>query len=205
MGAENADQRSPDACGEFLHGGAVGAGGAASVLRRAQNLAPAADLRSEPQERRAEHPGGAHRYAHRRTPRRRRPLACAGRPGLRPIAALQPPRASASPGSSRTTPRPFPARPAPRAGSRERAKSKSAIGRADALRLSMRTLLTRGPLAQAHPEQWAPFVVVGEGNAPVQVAHLKSLPSLAPNQKALGHSQKRSAPAPKWQDTIWER
>jgi CHAT domain-containing protein/tetratricopeptide (TPR) repeat protein len=38
-------------------------------------------------------------------------------------------------------------------------------GRADAFRLSMRDLLQNGSLAEAHPSQWAPFVLVGEGGA----------------------------------------
>ena len=37
------------------------------------------------------------------------------------------------------------------------------MGRAEAFRLSMRELMEKGSLAEAHPSQWAPFVVVGEG------------------------------------------
>ena len=37
------------------------------------------------------------------------------------------------------------------------------IGRAEALRVSMRRLLEKGTLAEAHPTIWAPFVLVGEG------------------------------------------
>jgi CHAT domain-containing protein/Tfp pilus assembly protein PilF len=36
-------------------------------------------------------------------------------------------------------------------------------GRAEALRVSMRELIGRGTPLEAHPSQWAPFVVVGEG------------------------------------------
>ena len=42
-------------------------------------------------------------------------------------------------------------------------ESNSQIGRAEALRVSMRELIEKGSLAEAHPSQWAPFVVVGEG------------------------------------------
>ena len=42
-------------------------------------------------------------------------------------------------------------------------KSKPSVGRAEALRVSMRELIAMGSLAEAHPSQWAPFVVVGEG------------------------------------------
>jgi CHAT domain-containing protein len=39
----------------------------------------------------------------------------------------------------------------------------SKIGRAEALRRSMLTLIDRGAPDEAHPSYWAPFVVVGEG------------------------------------------
>ena len=42
-------------------------------------------------------------------------------------------------------------------------KSNPTIGRAEAFRRSMRDLVSNGTLAEAHPSQWAPFVVVGEG------------------------------------------
>ena len=44
------------------------------------------------------------------------------------------------------------------------AASKS-IGRAEAMRQSMLTLIDRGEPREAHPAFWAPFVVVGEGGA----------------------------------------
>jgi CHAT domain-containing protein/tetratricopeptide (TPR) repeat protein len=39
------------------------------------------------------------------------------------------------------------------------------IGRAEAFRLSMKELIEKGNSTEAHPSQWAPFVVVGEGAA----------------------------------------
>jgi CHAT domain-containing protein len=39
------------------------------------------------------------------------------------------------------------------------------IGRSEAFRLSMREAIENGRLWQAHPSQWAPFVLVGEGGA----------------------------------------
>jgi CHAT domain-containing protein len=42
-------------------------------------------------------------------------------------------------------------------------KNKPDIGRAEAFRVSMRELIEKGAPDQAHPSQWAPFVVVGEG------------------------------------------
>ncbi len=40
-------------------------------------------------------------------------------------------------------------------------KSNPRIGRADAFRISMRELIEKGTGFEAHPSQWAPFVVVG--------------------------------------------
>jgi len=37
------------------------------------------------------------------------------------------------------------------------------VGRAEAFRVSMRELIEKGSLAEAHPAMWAPFAVVGEG------------------------------------------
>ena len=44
-------------------------------------------------------------------------------------------------------------------------RAKPNLGRAEALRISMRNLMTNGSLVEAHPSLWAPFVVVGEGAA----------------------------------------
>jgi CHAT domain-containing protein len=39
------------------------------------------------------------------------------------------------------------------------------IGRAEALRISMKELIEKGDLAETHPRQWAPFVIVGESTS----------------------------------------
>ena len=39
-----------------------------------------------------------------------------------------------------------------------------AIGRAEAFRRSMAELITKGLAHEAHPANWAPFVLVGEGS-----------------------------------------
>jgi CHAT domain-containing protein len=44
-------------------------------------------------------------------------------------------------------------------------KANPKLGRAEALRRSMLTLIDGGNAARAHPAAWAPFVVVGEGAA----------------------------------------
>ena len=47
----------------------------------------------------------------------------------------------------------------------EALRAKPELGRAEAFRVSMRELIEGGSLADAHPSQWAPFIVVGEGGA----------------------------------------
>lgn len=42
-------------------------------------------------------------------------------------------------------------------------KADAKIGRAEAIRVSMRDLVLHGPADDAHPARWAPFMVVGEG------------------------------------------
>ena len=42
-------------------------------------------------------------------------------------------------------------------------KAHQHVGRAEAFRVSMKELIQRGSIVQAHPSQWAPFVMVGEG------------------------------------------
>ncbi len=37
------------------------------------------------------------------------------------------------------------------------------VGRAEALRRAMLTLIDKGSALEAHPSNWAPFIVVGEG------------------------------------------
>jgi CHAT domain-containing protein len=37
------------------------------------------------------------------------------------------------------------------------------LGRAEALRSAMLTMINKGDAREAHPAYWAPFVVVGEG------------------------------------------
>jgi CHAT domain-containing protein len=44
-------------------------------------------------------------------------------------------------------------------------KTHPEIGRAEAMRISMRELIEKGTLDEVHPRMWAPFVVVGEGTA----------------------------------------
>jgi CHAT domain-containing protein len=43
-------------------------------------------------------------------------------------------------------------------------KANREIGRAEALRRSMAELITKGAPHEAHPANWAPFVLVGEGS-----------------------------------------
>jgi CHAT domain-containing protein len=43
--------------------------------------------------------------------------------------------------------------------------SNTDMGRAEAFRISMRELIKNGKAYEAHPSEWGPFVVVGEGAA----------------------------------------
>ena len=45
-------------------------------------------------------------------------------------------------------------------------KANPRLGRAEAFRISMRELIEKGTVFDAHPSQWAPFVIVGEGAVP---------------------------------------
>ena len=58
-------------------------------------------------------------------------------------------------------------------------KADERIGRAQALREAMLSLMTSGPKTW-HPAYWAPFVVVGEGGAPDQVGTERSADQVPP-------------------------
>lgn len=49
------------------------------------------------------------------------------------------------------------------------------VGRSEALRRAMVELIEKGMPYEAHPAFWAPFVVVGEGSAPVELSAAKAL------------------------------
>ena len=51
----------------------------------------------------------------------------------------------------------------------------TSVGRSEALRRSMLSLIEGGQPYEAQPAFWAPFVVVGEGNAPLGLAAAKTL------------------------------
>ena len=46
----------------------------------------------------------------------------------------------------------------------------TSVGRSEALRRSMMAMIEKGQPQEAHPAYWAPFVVVGEGSAPFELA-----------------------------------
>jgi hypothetical protein len=53
----------------------------------------------------------------------------------------------------------------------------TSVGRSEALRRSMVALIEKGQPQEAHPAYWAPFVVVGEGGTPLQLAAANELQS----------------------------
>jgi CHAT domain-containing protein len=67
------------------------------------------------------------------------------------------------------------------------------IGRAEAFRLSMRELIEKGSPAEAHPSQWAPFVVVGEGSHSEFTSGSVSVPSQKAAAASSGKKAKRKA------------
>ena len=75
------------------------------------------------------------------------------------------------------------------------------IGRAEALRRSMVALISKGD-TYVHPEIWAPFVLVGEGQASTGAATAKPDPT-----KKLPNVTKKSTgpPAPDWRTEIFGR
>jgi CHAT domain-containing protein len=82
--------------------------------------------------------------------------------------------------------------------------------RSEAFRISMRDLIQTGMLAEAHPSQWAPFVVVGEGSARVHLA-IKQLtqPALASVKGPPAKSSRTKSPKrdniPDWRTQIWRQ
>ncbi len=71
-------------------------------------------------------------------------------------------------------------------------KARPSAGRAETMRVAMRLLLERGTASEAHPRQWAPFVVVGEGGA-----FQGGAPSAS--RKPL----RRAKPAASWTEDFW--
>lgn len=72
-------------------------------------------------------------------------------------------------------------------------KARPGAGRAETMRVAMRFLLEKGSATEAHPRQWAPFVVVGEGGASP-----RSGP--AARRKPLNRASK---PASSWTEDFW--
>jgi hypothetical protein len=70
----------------------------------------------------------------------------------------------------------------------------------------MRELIDKGSFAEAHPSQWAPFVVVGEGGgeqpeaAPVVTS---STAAPAPAVSAQPKRPKKALKAPDWRNEVW--
>ena len=82
--------------------------------------------------------------------------------------------------------------------------------RSEAFRISMHDLIQTGTLAEAHPSQWAPFVVVGEGSARVQLAIKQpTQPALTsakgPPAKTSRTKAPKGATIPDWRTEIWRQ
>ena len=83
------------------------------------------------------------------------------------------------------------------------------IGRSEAFRISMRDLIQTGTLAEAHPSQWAPFVVVGEGSARVRLVSNETPQSALASPKSPTKTAKTKLPKqptiPDWRTEIWRQ
>jgi CHAT domain len=85
-------------------------------------------------------------------------------------------------------------------------KANPKIGRAEAFRLSMRELIEKGSLAEAHPSQWAPFAVVGEGGgqqpegAPIVTSSTAASTAPLPPQPK---QPKKGVKLPDWRIEVW--
>jgi CHAT domain-containing protein/tetratricopeptide (TPR) repeat protein len=90
-------------------------------------------------------------------------------------------------------------------------KSDPAIGRSEALRISMRDLINKGSPIEAHPSQWAPFVVVGEGGVMAHAANDQMLPKVVvppistPSKIAKTHKNSQTPKMPDWRSRIWRQ
>jgi CHAT domain-containing protein/Tfp pilus assembly protein PilF len=79
------------------------------------------------------------------------------------------------------------------------------IGRAEALRRSMAELITKGAPHEAHPANWAPFVLVGEGGSPSAPPATSSTISV-PDVRALPKAHLRPKKEPTgtdWLKELW--
>lgn len=87
-------------------------------------------------------------------------------------------------------------------------KARPKIGRAEALRFSMREMITKGSLREAHPTYWAPFVVIGEGSGALTVAPSVVAPItpevVPPPQRKKTAREPRSKDDGPWSDQIWK-
>ena len=88
--------------------------------------------------------------------------------------------------------------------------SRPQTSRSEAFRISMRDLIQTGTLVEAHPSQWAPFVVVGEGSARVYLAIKQpAQPAVASVKGPPAKSSRTKAPkratTPDWRTEIWRQ
>ena len=77
-------------------------------------------------------------------------------------------------------------------------KARPTIGRAEAFRISMDTMIKSGPLWEAHPSTWAPFVLVGEGGSDTSAATALttgSTPAVEPAKSQLRPRARKRKPA----------
>jgi hypothetical protein len=86
------------------------------------------------------------------------------------------------------------------------------VGRSEALRRSMVALIEQGPLQEAHPAYWAPFVVVGEGSAgelaptPLATSSITPEPQTPTNvAPPVSRPRPKRATRPDWRKDVWRQ
>jgi CHAT domain-containing protein len=81
------------------------------------------------------------------------------------------------------------------------------VGRSEALRRSMLSLIETGELNEAHPAYWAPFFVVGEGSgSSIPLPTSSVAPSPETRLPAKGQARQKTNPTPAdWRKELWGR
>jgi CHAT domain-containing protein len=77
------------------------------------------------------------------------------------------------------------------------------MGRAEALRRAMSTMIASGDSLAAHPANWAPFVVVGEGNAAALITTSSTVPIPAIQTPTTKPRRTKTPPPSDWRKDIW--
>jgi CHAT domain-containing protein len=79
------------------------------------------------------------------------------------------------------------------------------IGRTEAMRQSMLALIDKGDAQMTHPAFWAPFVVVGEGEAAQYESASSPMPATTPHTPTVPAQRRQRITTPDWRNELWRR